>query len=138
MMHTRIYIAAAGLNGFVATGLAALGTHAFKLDTSGAELFAQASEFHFIHTLALIGCAALNHWGSHRWGARSAVFFLVGILAFSGSLYYRAILGPGSLGGFHWLTPLGGLSLMIGWLSFAYGGYKLRRHTHMQTEHKPD
>lgn len=117
----------AGLNGFVATALAAIGSHVLSMSEADKALFETAYVFHFVHTLALIGSAMLAHWGAPRWGARSAIFFLVGIGCFSVSLYWRAIMGPGSLGMYHWITPLGGLALMGGWLTFTYAGWSLKK-----------
>jgi uncharacterized membrane protein YgdD (TMEM256/DUF423 family) len=47
--------------------------------------------------------------------------FAIGTLLFSGSLYGLALDGPKWLGP---ITPLGGLSLMIGWLLLAYSCFK--------------
>jgi len=130
-MKVSTIITLAGLNGFAATALGAMGAHTLGLDERGVALFAQASQYHFIHTLALIGCAwmaSLNtgDGGAIRWASRTAIFFLIGMVCFSGSLYWLGIMGAGSLGGYHWITPIGGLAFMGGWLSFAWGGFKMR------------
>lgn len=44
------------------------------------------------------------YWSGYAW--------MLGILLFSGSLYLLAITGNRSL---VWLTPIGGVSLMVGW-----------------------
>lgn len=117
----------AGINGFLATGLAAMGTHVFTMDNHSVSLYQQASHFHFIHTTMLIICAVCAHIFAHqstvRWVGRAAIFFIIGMACFSGSLYWRAIMGPGSLGNYHWVTPLGGLALMGGWLTLVQAFY---------------
>jgi uncharacterized membrane protein YgdD (TMEM256/DUF423 family) len=47
--------------------------------------------------------------------------FIVGTLLFSGSLYLLALTGARWLGA---VTPLGGLALLVGWLSFAWGVWR--------------
>jgi len=133
-MKVSTIISFAGLSGFTATALAAMGSHALPIAADDMDLFQTAYNFHFIHTFALIACALLVRWAKEdetpaRWGSRAAIFFLVGILCFSFSLYWRAVLGPGSLGMYHWVTPLGGLALMGGWLTFAYAGLKVKSAT---------
>lgn len=126
-MRPNIILATAAFNGFIATGFAAIGSHALTFEGKGSDLFQQAIDFHYIHILALAACAMLGRWGQQKWAIRGAILFLVGIFGFSASLYWRAIMGPGSLGSFHWVTPIGGLSLMAGWLSLALGALKAQR-----------
>jgi len=123
MKHTVI-LGIAALNGFFVTGLAAIGSHALSLTDKDSSLFQQAIEFHYIHTLALCAAALLGKWGNKVWATRSALLFLLGIACFSFSLYWRAIVGPGSLGSFHFITPIGGLSLMAGWFTLAVGAFQ--------------
>jgi len=126
-MKSSTVISIAGLNGFVATTIAAMGSHMLPISAADMPLFETAYLFHFVHSLALLGCAALINWGASQWGARAAIFFMIGIVCFSFSLYLRAVMGPGSLGSYHWVTPLGGLALMGGWLTVAYGGFKVSK-----------
>lgn len=120
-MKSNVILGIAAFNGFIATGLAAIGSHAISFEGKGLSLFQQAIDFHYVHILALAACAMLSKWGGTKWAARATILFLVGIACFSFSLYWRSIMGPGSLGSFHWITPIGGLSLMGGWLSLALG-----------------
>lgn len=122
-MQPKTILTTAALNGFFVTGLAALGTHALQLANKDATLFQKAIEFHYTHIFALIACAVLAKWDQKVWAGRAATLFLLGILCFSASLYWRAIMGAGSLGAFHWVTPIGGLALMGGWLALAFGAW---------------
>ncbi|MCX6950159.1 MAG: DUF423 domain-containing protein, partial [Opitutae bacterium] len=46
----------------------------------------------------------------------------LGVMLFSGSLYWLALGGPKFLGP---ITPLGGLALLSGWLIIAWQGWQL-------------
>ncbi|MCA9450886.1 MAG: DUF423 domain-containing protein, partial [Candidatus Omnitrophica bacterium] len=51
----------------------------------------------------------------------AAIFFLIGTLVFSGSLYTL------SLSGIRWwgaITPIGGVLLILGWTTLFYGGLR--------------
>lgn len=130
-MKAPVIITLAGLNGFIATGFAAMGSHMLPIAADDMDLFRTAYSFHYLHTIALFACAALVRWAKAdgtpaRWGSRAAIFFLVGIFCFSFSLYWRVVMGEGSLGNYHWITPLGGLAFMGGWLTFTWGGLKTK------------
>ena len=83
-----------------------------------------ATEFHLIHALAMLGAGIVAQLGG-RLGNMSAGVFQVGILGFCASLYYRATEGAGSLGSLHWITPIGGFSLMIGWGLLVFAALQL-------------
>ncbi|UTW58052.1 DUF423 domain-containing protein [Kordiimonas sp. SCSIO 12603] len=125
-MKTKYILALAGLNGITATALAAIGSHAIKFEGKGQSLFDQAINFHFWHALAMIGAILLSQWEQKKTASAATICFMLGILFFSGSLYWRAIMGPGSLGSFHWITPIGGLSFMAGWLLLIIGALKAK------------
>lgn len=120
MAVSRKIVIATGLNGALATTLAAAGAHALPASVPEADraMFAMATQFHLFHALAMLGLAALDRKLAAPHNTMFSVWlFQMGVFAFSGSLYVRVIMGPGSLGVFHWITPFGGLALIIGWLS---------------------
>ncbi|MCJ9429509.1 DUF423 domain-containing protein [Kordiimonas marina] len=131
-MRPGILIALGAGNGLLATILSAVGAHALpsRLGEHAIQLFKQGSEFHLFHALALLltGVIAMlaQTPASQRWASRAGLAFQAGILCFSGSLYWLAALGPGSLGPLHWLPPLGGTLLMAGWAMLAAAGLKAR------------
>jgi len=110
-----------------------MGAHFFPMDNHSVSLYEKANDFHLFYTLMLIICAGSAHIFAHqtttRWIGRTAMFFIVGMACFSGSLYWRAVMGPGSLGVYHWVTPLGGLALLGGWLTFLQAIYIFRTKT---------
>ena len=65
------------------------------------------------HTLALLGIALWAHWHpGRRSPAVAAGAMLAGLVLFCGSLYAMALGADPRLAG---LTPIGGLSFMLGW-----------------------
>jgi uncharacterized membrane protein YgdD (TMEM256/DUF423 family) len=52
----------------------------------------------------------------------AAAFFLVGIVLFSGSLYFLALTG---IRGFGIVTPFGGLAFLIGWGALAWAATRV-------------
>ncbi|WP_417451814.1 DUF423 domain-containing protein [Kordiimonas sp.] len=127
-METRFIVLLAAIHGLIATGASALGSHflARYLVAGGAGLFSQAATYQFFHALAMLGTAFVAYRVDDGMPGRAAFAFFFGALLFSGSLYIRALMGPGSLGPFHWLTPIGGLCLMAGWVMLALAALKIK------------
>ena len=115
-MTAKLTLILAAANGLLAVGLGAFGAHGLKSKIS-ASLFSAyetAVQYHFYHTLALLGVGILLlHFGPKTTLQFSAGLMLVGIVFFCGSLYALALGGPTWLGP---ITPLGGLAFMGGWL----------------------
>ncbi|NOL49465.1 DUF423 domain-containing protein [Pelistega europaea] len=108
------------LSGFLAVALGAFGAHALR-GTLTPELLAvwhTGVLYQFFHTLALLGTVCLSQWLHPQWQRRSMVFFMLGIVLFSGSLYALVLVGLGKLG---IITPIGGLCFLLGWLCLGIG-----------------
>jgi len=76
-------------------------------------------QYHLAHSLGLILLGmTIREQPSSFTLKFSAWAMIVGTLLFSGSLYLLAVLNLSWLG---MITPLGGLLLLISWLSLAYG-----------------
>ncbi len=103
----RIRLAAFVL--FLGIALGAFGAHglADRLEATGRlDNWETAGFYHLIHGLALFVIALLpGRPLGYYW-------FLAGILVFSGSLYALALTDLTKLGA---ITPLGGISFLIGW-----------------------
>jgi uncharacterized membrane protein YgdD (TMEM256/DUF423 family) len=115
-MNAKLFLAVASASGLLAVILAAFGAHGLKgrLDAAMLSAFETAVQYHFFHTLALLGLAALmQRLGDKPLLAASGYLFMAGIVLFSGSLYLLALGGPRWLGP---VTPIGGLGFMAGWL----------------------
>lgn len=111
----------AGLLLALATVLGAFGAHALKaqLAPDRLQVYETAVRYHFLHALGLLGIGLTLRFvptAPVRW---AAILVLVGVVLFSGSLYALTFGAPASV---LWpVTPLGGLALIAGWISYAVG-----------------
>lgn len=126
--------------GMLAVMIGAFGAHGLKPHIS-AEAYANfdtAVKYHFVHAIAILGIAALLHFGRKKTLALAAWLMAAGIIAFSGSLY---ILATREIHGISasWLgpvTPLGGVLFIGGWIAlFMSTFYHYERH---YKEHKEE
>ncbi len=119
-MHAkqRQILIIAGIIGFMVVALGAFGAHALKnaLDESAQHQYDLAIRYAFMHAVALMASALIRPMVLHverlDWAVR---LFLLGIILFSGSLI---LLSLTDVRIFAFLTPVGGLSLLGGWLLF--------------------
>lgn len=99
----------------LAVAAGAFGAHGLKRILSVDELavWQTAVLYHLIHGLGLILVAQGMPTANSPWLVRSAILLTAGTVLFSGSLYAITLTGATWLGP---LTPLGGASLIAGWL----------------------
>ena len=126
----RFPLLAAGVFGLFGVGIGAMGAHALRavlLERGMVQAWETASRYHIIHAVALLGLAAWMRSASNDRSARllgwAARLWCIGMVLFSGSLYWLAIGGPRWLGP---ITPLGGVALMAGWLLIACAAFAKR------------
>ena len=131
VIKVNVWLLLAGLNGVLAVAMGAMGAHSLGIER-GSEayyIFTQGTDFHLTHSLALLGTSILASLAYNTQGDRlvgwAGSAFQLGILFFSGSLYWLGVNGPGSLGSFHWLPPIGGAALIVGWLALSMASYKI-------------
>jgi uncharacterized membrane protein YgdD (TMEM256/DUF423 family) len=117
----HIFLTAGALLGFLGVAAGAFGAHLLKSKISGEllDVFEVAVRYQMIHALALIGLVAILGWLPSAWLTMAGWLFICGIFLFSGSLYVLVLSGVRSWGA---VTPIGGLLLLLGWLSFLLGG----------------
>jgi uncharacterized membrane protein YgdD (TMEM256/DUF423 family) len=113
----RLWLALAGLNGFIAVALGAIGSHALRNALTPERLgwIDTGLRYHMFHALALFGVACLFaiEGGREPWPLRIAAWcFLGGLVLFSGGLYVMGLTGLRSLGP---TVPTGGLLFLAGW-----------------------
>ena len=108
------------LLGFLAVVLGAFGAHTLKekIGLDQLKIFETGVKYQMYHVLALLFVNSYTGFNA-KVKNRISLFFFIGILCFSGSLYLLAtqvipakIIGP--------ITPLGGLFFIIGWLYMAF------------------
>jgi len=115
------WVMIAAINGLLAVALGAFGAHVLKDRLEPAQLssFEVGIRYQMYHALALLAIAWVMTVRPSRSARAAAVFMLIGIILFSGSIYGL------TLASWRWLgpvTPIGGMSLMIGWLLLAWAG----------------
>jgi uncharacterized membrane protein YgdD (TMEM256/DUF423 family) len=110
----RLFLIVASASGFLSVALGAFGAHGLKnvLDEKYLAIFQTGVHYQFFHTFALALVAVLLMRGDSGLLRGSGYAFVAGILIFSGSLYALALSRVGVLGA---ITPLGGLSFLVGW-----------------------
>lgn len=102
---------------FISVLLGAFGAHAIrgKIGYDLFEIYQTGTQYLTIHALALIlyGLFVRGNDIKKIWPAYA---FLFGIFIFSGTLYIITFTAIKAFGA---VTPIGGLSLMVGWIGFA-------------------
>lgn len=105
--------------GMTAVILGAFGAHALKetLEESRAAIFETAVRYQFYHALLLLAIGSVPAF-NYKARRASALLAASGTVLFSGSLY---LISTASLTGFDFrpivfITPLGGVLLVVAWL----------------------
>jgi uncharacterized membrane protein YgdD (TMEM256/DUF423 family) len=122
-MTWNAWLAVAAVNGLISVAAGAFGAHGLKDKVTPEHLivFETGAQYHMYHALAILAVAWLASRGPTP-GVNAAGFaFLFGMIIFSGSLYILALTGVSKLG---MITPIGGVSLMVGWACLAYAAIK--------------
>ena len=112
---TKLILSVAAIFLVLAVAIGAFGAHGLKTHLSDEmmQTYKTGVEYHFYHALGLLLIGVLSisiPSGLLNW---SAIFLIMGIILFSGSLYVLAILGIKWFGA---ITPIGGLSFIAGWV----------------------
>lgn len=121
----RVFLMLAAFGGFTSVALGAFAAHGLKARLSLEQLavFQTGTHYQMFHSLALLAVALLLLHAPSRLLRASGVLFAVGILLFSGSLYLLTLMGIPRLG---MVTPLGGLSFLVGWLCLGLAAWRMR------------
>lgn len=113
---SNVWIKVAGISGAIAVTVGALGAHALvKKEDSMKEIWKTASQYHFIHTLAL-GLSAQYFVGKKR--TYVCGLFTAGMVLFCGACYGIVILNQKKP--LNYAAPFGGTFMILGWLAFAF------------------
>ena len=110
----------ASLLGITAVILGAFGAHALKskLSPEALQSFETAVRYQFLHVLLLLFVNTYSEF-THKQKNSISWFLIAGILLFSGSIYAIYLLGV-SAKSIWFITPLGGVLLIIGWSLMSY------------------
>ena len=105
-----------------AVALGAFGAHGLRdrVDPYLLGVWEKAVFYHFVHslTMLLIPVLVRTQLCPESIARIGSICMLLGVLLFSGSLYFLVISGVRILGA---ITPLGGVAFIAGWLVLAYG-----------------
>lgn len=124
-MLSKYYISIAAFLGALTVALGAFGAHALKAVLSPAALitYETAVRYQMYHVVALLITGILiNRAASpkeQKLLSRAGLFFIDGIVLFSGSLYFivaKPFLGIEGLPWVGVITPMGGLLWMVAWV----------------------
>lgn len=126
MKSYKVFIGLAALFGLLAVVIGALNAHAIDRGFSAEALqrIDTGLKYHVTHIAALlsVGVLASLHRNYDATTLKLSGFaFILGILIFSGSLYAYAITGNDVFGK---ITPLGGISFMLGWLFLFFFSFR--------------
>jgi len=107
----KMWIIISAVSGFTAVAIGAFGAHGLRetLSFEMLEVYKTGVLYQFIHTIVLLILALTNIINAKV----SSIFFLLGIILFSFSLYLYSTTG---IQFFAMITPVGGVCFLIGWL----------------------
>jgi uncharacterized membrane protein YgdD (TMEM256/DUF423 family) len=115
-MNQKTVLLLGAIAGALAVALGAFGAHGLKailLETQRTETFELAVRYQFYHTFAILMTGLFMSFFDEKKLKLGAIFFLAGILIFSGSLYALSLTGITILGA---ITPIGGVAFILGWI----------------------
>jgi len=120
----KLFVTLGALAMFLGVALGAFGAHGLKQRVA-MDLLAiwnTAVLYHLVHALGLILVGILVQLlPGHPQFVTAGWFLLAGMLIFSGSLYLLVLSGYKPLG---MITPLGGVSFLVGWLLLAVAAFR--------------
>ena len=110
----------AALTGFLAVALGAFGAHALddQLTPEGLDWWPTATLYALPHAAAALAISLHAKTGLVR---KAGWAFVFGTIVFAGSLYAMALGAPRWFGA---ITPIGGISYLVGWACCAWGARK--------------
>ena len=117
----KIFFAIASFMMALGIALGAFGAHALKniLDEYFLKIYNTGVQYHFYNTLGLFAATFIYALKpTSKKILISLWLIIIGMIIFSFSLYFLAILNMPILGA---VTPIGGTLLIIAWLILAYG-----------------
>ena len=126
------WLVAGAVNGLMAITMGAFAAHGLRsvLDAEALGWLDTGSRYQMWHALVLLVVALLFvrvPAGRHRLLLQAIAWvFLGGIMLFAGSLYLLALT---HMQVFAWITPLGGVALMAGWVGLILLGVQRWRTT---------
>ena len=136
---TKVYLMVAGISGFIAVFMGAVGSHLLmgKLSPEHMAAFNTAVQMQMVHTLAILSIAFFNRYVGRSFVNTVYYLFLLGILLFSFPVYLISTVEVTkiSFSFLSFLPPLGGVAFMLGWIAVFWSGLT---YVHHKRGHKHD
>ena len=125
-MSSRSMMIFAAISGFVFVALGAFGAHVLSRTLGAAEMdwLHTGLQYQGIHTLAILGLAALMQRRKNLWFYWSSALLALGTVLFCGSLYCLAL---SHLKLWVYITPIGGVCFLVGWALTLVGALRMRK-----------
>ncbi len=122
MNDKKLWIIISAISGFTGVAIGAFGAHGLRetLTPQMLEVYKTGVLYQLIHSIVLLALS-LNTLIKAKL---PSIFFLVGIILFSFSLYLYSTSG---IKFFAMITPVGGFCFLIGWLLIVYEAIKLKQ-----------
>ena len=122
MNDKKLWIIISAISGFTGVAIGAFGAHGLRetLTPQMLEVYKTGVLYQLIHSVVLL-VLSLNTLIKAKL---PSIFFLVGIILFSFSLYLYSTSG---MKFFAMITPVGGFCFLIGWLLIVYEALKLKQ-----------
>lgn len=122
MSDKKLWIIISALSGLTAVALGAFGAHGLKekLSSEMLEIYKTGVLYQLVHSVVLLALSLSSVIKSKL----PSVFFLLGVILFSFSLYIYSATGIKT---FIMITPFGGVCFLIGWLMIIYLAIKLKQ-----------
>ncbi|MGL4928769.1 MAG: DUF423 domain-containing protein [Plesiomonas sp.] len=129
MTLRNLVLPLAAISGFFTVAFGAFGAHILSrmLMPEQMMLIQTGLNYQMFHTVAMLAAGIVSLQYAQKQFVYSGLLFALGILLFSGSLYGYALTQLSML---VWVTPLGGVSFLAGWLTLFTGLLRLRRTAH--------
>ncbi len=119
---TYPWLIASGIYGFMAVAIGAFAAHGLQASAGERTLSAieTGADYALVHAIVLLALGILGTSGGKLTTA-AGIAFALGIALFSGSLFVYAFTG---MTGHLWVTPIGGVGLLLGWALIFTTGIK--------------
>ena len=119
-MH-KGFLKIAAIIGLLSVALGAFAAHSLKgmVSDHAIATFETAVRYQFYHVFALLAVGILYKEFPFKAMLWAGLFFIAGIILFSGSLYTLAFIQAAVRPGYRWIgaiTPFGGICFIMGWL----------------------
>lgn len=121
----RGWLIIAALLGVTGVAAGAMGAHALGawVSPERVRIWETGAQYHLVHAVVLLLLSLLSEARLGRWLGWARAAFLTGVILFSFSLYALVLLDQPV---FARVTPVGGLSLMVGWMLLGISAWHSR------------